>query len=150
MMKIININDATKIFIIAATTIITCVIVAIGMSQLNIARDLNNTALSQMSSLHNDLKNSDIKMYDDAEVTGSQIVNFIKKQLGDYTAPEIGPIYVYVKTNQAEHTYVDGTFINRIRNFTETNYYIKPTAKFISSIYKNDNNVILGVNFIQK
>jgi len=147
-MKTNNITDVTKILILAASTIITCLIVAIGMNMARDAKTLSNTATSQMSELNDDISNSDIKMYDGSYVTGSEVVNFIKKQLGDYAASQTAPIYVYVKT-VSENTYDNGNNIANIKNFSH-NMYIKPTSSFLGKVVKNINNVIIGVNFIQQ
>jgi hypothetical protein len=88
-------------------------------------------------------------MYDGNEVNGSDIVNLIKKILGDYTNLETSPVYVYVKTSLAENTYTNNIYIPYIKNFTDTRY-IKPTAVFTGGVVKNKNDVIIGIKFIQK
>ena len=141
-------SDATKIIILAAATLITCILASLGFVSMRSAKELNQTAISQMTDLNNGLKDSDIKMFDNIEVYGSEIVNFIKKELGDYEDGETGPIYVYVKTSTKENTYYNGAQISNIQNFTHENY-IKPTAIFKGKVDKNVNGVILGVQFTQ-
>lgn len=148
-MKTNNIDDATKIIILAATTLITCVLVSIGFISMRSAKELNQTAISQMTDLNNGLKDSDIKMFDNIDVYGSEITNLIKKELGDYKDGETGHLYVYVNTSTKENTYYNGSQIVNMQNFTHENY-IKPTAIFKGEIDKNENGVILGVRFTQK
>jgi len=147
-MKVNHIDIVVKILILAAATIITCVIVAVGMSAMNTAQDISETAISHMNSLNNEMADGDIKMYDDIYVSGSEVTNFIKKYLGDYEFPEVAPLHVYVKTNISENTYVNGSSISKIKSFADT-AYIKPTAKFLGNVLKNDNDVIVGISFIQ-
>lgn len=142
-------SDATKVLILAATTIITCILVGVGLLAMRTAKELNASAIEQMQDLNSDLQDSDIKKYHEIDVYGSDVINFIKKQLGDYKDGETAPIYVYVKTNLKEMTYTNGSQIKSMQNFTHV-YYIKPTAVFHGEVVKNENDVILGVRFTQK
>ncbi|NLK74033.1 MAG: hypothetical protein GX288_01930 [Clostridiales bacterium] len=148
-MKANRISDATKILLLAATTIITCVIASLGMIGMRSAKELNKTAMAQMRDLNNSLKDSELKKYDGLEVTGSDVINCIKKYLGDYVSGETAPLYIYVKTKLTENTYTNGSQIKNIQNFTHT-YYIKPTALFTGEVVKNENDVILGIRFTNK
>lgn len=148
-LKINNLSDVTKILIIAAATIITCIIVGIGFSALHIAKQLSSNTIDDMVSLNHDLIDNDIKMFDATEVTGSDVINFIKKQLGDYEVGETAPLYITIKSNISEYNHTNKEHIESIRDFRHM-YYIKPTAIFKGEVIKNENEVILGVSFIQK
>ncbi|NLZ82587.1 MAG: hypothetical protein GX915_02870 [Clostridiales bacterium] len=141
-------TDATKIILLAATTLITCILVSLGFISMRSAKELNETAISQMADLNDGLKDSDIKMFDNIDVYGSEIINLIKKELGDYEEGETGQIYVYVKTSTKDNTYYNGSQISDLQNFTNENY-IKATAVFKGKVDKNKNGVILGVQFTQ-
>lgn len=148
-MKLAFVTDSVKILIFAATVIITCILVALGFQAASVARGIGNNAILQMAEINNDLQSSDIKRYDQAEIYGSDVVNCIKKHLGDYQSTDIAPIYIGVITSLSEQTYTNGGYIKDIKNFTNTRY-VKPTAVFIGSVVKNENNVILGITFVQK
>lgn len=95
-----------------------------------------------------------ISMYDGEEVRGSQLTNFIKKNLGDYATTETAPIYVEVITKGSGITYKN-KYINKehlpdIKNFSSTQYYVKPTASFSCEVTKSVNEAILGIKFTQK
>ncbi len=95
-----------------------------------------------------------ITMYDGEEIKGSEVVNFIKKNLGDYSSTETSPIYVEVVTNHSGTTYTrrhtNNTNVKEIKNFSNTQYYIKPTALFTGEVIRDQNKVILGIRFTQK
>lgn len=148
-MKIVYISDSVKILIFAAAVIITCMLVALGFRAANAAKMISNSAITQMEELDHDLKYSDIKKYDGTEVYGSDVLNFIKKKLGDYTTSEIAPIYVNVITSLSENTYTNSVYIDNLKNFAH-DMYIKPTAVFKGNVIKNENNIIMGVTFTQK
>lgn len=145
-MKTNKLSEATKILLIAAVTIITCVIAGLGMMAMRSAQELNKTAMTQMQNLNESLQDSDIKKYDMIEVYGSDVVNCIKKYLGDYESGETAPIYIYVKTRLKENTYTNGTQIQNVQNFSHANY-IKPTEVLTGEVDKNQNDVILGIRF---
>ncbi|MBH1940637.1 hypothetical protein I5677_07025 [Mobilitalea sibirica] len=147
-MKINHITEAVKILIFAATVFITCILVTLGFQAAETAKEISGSAISSMAEINSDLKDSDIKKYDKTEVYGSDVVNFIKKYLGDYSVTETAPVYVLVKTSLAENTYTNGVYISDIRNFSNA-MYIKPTAVFTGEVIKNANDVIVGINFIQ-
>lgn len=148
-MKIGFLSDATKILIFAATIIITCILVVLGFRAANIAKGISQNATQQMTDLNNDIRDGDFMKFDCADVNGSEVINFIKKHLGDYTSSEAAPIYIYVKTTESENTYTNKAYFSSISNFTDTKY-IKPTALFIGEVIKNENKVIVGVSFIQQ
>lgn len=147
-MKIGFLSDATKILIFAAAIIITCILVALGFRATNIAKDISKSATEQMTDLNNDIKDGDIMKFDGADVNGSEVINFIKKQLGDYTSSETAPIYINIKTSATENTYTNRACFSNITNFTDA-MYIKPTAKFVGQVIKNKNKVIIGLSFEQ-
>lgn len=119
--------------------------------------DLRNTSDKVMEDtveMACDFDEHDIAMYDGEEIRGSSVVNYIKKNLGDYTAEEEAPIYVKVVTEVSgtiyTNEYVNKEHIKDIRNISELMYYIKPTAQFTSKVNRSDNKVILGITFTQK
>jgi hypothetical protein len=111
-------------------------------------RQVGFAATTQMSELNEDIMNSGIMKYDDLEVYGSDVVNCIKENLGDFTASETAPIYVRVETASSVNIYTNGSVIDEIRDFTKLRY-IKPTTVFRGDIITNINDVIVGIIFIQ-
>lgn len=98
---------------------------------------------------NDDIIDSGIKKYDDTKVNGSEVINCIKKLLGDYPEGETAQIYIYVKTSKSENTYTDKSYFSNITDFTDSRY-IKPTAVFMGKVIQNENKVILGLSFVQQ
>lgn len=96
----------------------------------------------------------DITKYDTEKVRGSEVVNFIKKNLGDYSATETSSIYVEVITKSMgtnyTNKYVNKDHLTDIKNFSSTRYYIIPTVMFLCEVIKTTNGAILGVKFTQQ
>jgi hypothetical protein len=100
---------------------------------------------------YNDYK---ITMYEYEDVKGSQVVNFIKKNLGDYSVTEAAPIFVRVNTvvsgTNYSNDYVNKEHIPDIKNVSAIDYAIMPNAYFHCEIIRSVNKVILGVSFTQQ
>jgi len=142
-------DNSLKGLILAAGVMITCLVLSVGFYFARESKALSSNSSSKLNDFSTELTESDLIMYDELEVTGSDVTNFIKKHLGDYTAIETAPIYVYVKTSTTENTYKNGAFIENIRTFTDIKY-INPLGKFAGDIVRDANDVNIGMKFIQK
>lgn len=147
-MKFNKLTDATKMLLMAAAIIITCLIVYVGMSVARSAQDLGKNANKQISKLDKDISNSGIMAFDNEIVNGSEVANLIREQLSSYAVGERAPIYIEVHTDTLRK-YTNKEHLANIRDFTHA-YYIKPTARFKGEVIFNDNDVIIGVKFEQQ
>ena len=95
------------------------------------------------------MKESNLTSYDELVLTGSDVVNFIKKHLDSYASIENSPLCIYIKTSNAENTYTNNSDIVNIKNFTH-NQYISPLGKFIGEVVRDENDVIYLMKFIQE
>ena len=142
-------SNVTKFLLLAFSLGITCLLIVYFKRVVDTGFDTSNTAVEKLNEFNKELSESDLTMYDGLEVTGSDIVNLIKKQLGSYGIAETTPLYVYVKTSNAENTYQNGASIVSIQDFSSTQY-VKPVAKFSCNIVRDLNDVIIGITFKQK
>lgn len=145
-------TNGLKLLLFAAATLITCFVISIGFHFTGKAKLVSNVALNQLSDYHAELTDSDLNMYDGLEVTGSDVIHFIKKHLGDYNSSQKAPIEVTVitvKNPERANTYDNNAKIKNIQNFTEA-CYIKPTNRFVGAVVKNTNNVITKIVFTIK
>lgn len=141
-------SNALKLILIAVSLLITCIVVKVGMIVVDNAKALSDTANEQITNMNQEMSNGEIMIYED-EVYGADVINAIKKLLGNYTSTETAPLYVYVKTSNSENTYINSTYFSYITDFTNSKY-IKPTAVFDGEVVKNKNRVIVGIKFIQQ
>ena len=148
-MKINNVSESVKFLLMAATLFITCSLIALGFYVHDNSQRLGSTVTRQIIDLNNELTQSDISKYDGLEVTGSDVINFIKKYLGDYTIEESGPFSVVVDVGSQTKVHSNKEYIHMITNFS-SEYYIKPTSKYMGSVKKNENLVIVSVQFAKK
>lgn len=134
---------------ISASVFITCGIIAFGIIAYKNASNTTVQTSKEMNQLSSDLSESDFYRYNGKEVQGDDVLNCIKEVLGEYGTTDTSPVYVYVVTSQSSNTYVNSACIDKISDFTETNY-INPLAKFRGEVIKNKNKVIIGINFTQE
>lgn len=142
-------DNSLKGFILAAGAVITCLVLSVGFLFARESKALSASSSGKLDDFATDLYENDLTMYDGLEVTGSDVVNFIKKQLGEYSVTETAPVYAYVKTSKAENRYQNGSSIKNIQDFTHVNY-INPLGKYSGFVIRDDNKVIVGVKFIEK
>ncbi len=142
-------SNATKFLLLAFSLGITCLLIVYFKRVADTGFDTSSTAREKLTEFNLCLSESEITMYEGVEVKGSDVVNFIKKHLSSYSATEIAPMYVYVKTSTTEATYQNGASVTNIQDFSST-LYIKPVAEFISAIIRDPNDVIIGVTFQQR
>lgn len=142
-------DNSLKGLILAAGAVITCMVLSIGFLFARESQAISVTSADKLNRFSSELSESDFTMYDGLEVTGSDVVNFIKKQLGGYSSAETAPVCIYVKTSKTGNYYANGSVIESIQNFTHVNY-ISPLGKFTGKIVRDGNKVITGINFIQK
>lgn len=146
-------NDLVpQIFLAVVSVILVGMIIYYVMISVKSTSRVANKLISQTEDTAIDIAEHEILKYDGEEISGAEVVNFIKKYLGDYTDTENAPIYVEVKKTGSTtiKRYTNKKYISDIKNFSNSEHYIKPTAKFIGEVVKNENKVILGIRFTQK
>ena len=146
-------DNSLKGLILAAGTIITCVVISLGFFIAREARETASGGANQINKLNTEFVESDKTIYDGATVSGSEVVNVIKK----FKKEKIG---IFVKTNRCS-TYYNNSFDTRTGEFVgavNTNYdptdassefYINPYGKFQGKIMRDENDVITGIIFEQ-
>ena len=149
-----NSDMVMYIFLSVTAIIIVGLIIYFIKNSLDSTMHTANHLINEQEQTATELEEYSIMKYDNEEVRGSEVVNYIKKQLGDYSSSETAPIYIQVKTmidgKSYTNTYTNSKYIADIKNFSSKQYYIKPTAWFTGKVVKSENKAILGVIFTQK
>lgn len=142
-------SNATKFLLLAFGLMLTCLLVVYSNMVFKTGLETSNTVMGKLDEFSKALAESDVTMYDGYEVCGSDVVNFIKKHLGSYDATEKAIVYVRVDTTVSSMTYQNGASIPEIQDFSSS-LYIKPVARFVCSVKRDENDVIIGINFAQR
>lgn len=153
-MKYKNNDLVPQIFLAVVGVILTGILIYYVTNSAKSTAKIADSVISEAEETAAGFTEYDIVMYDGEEIRGAEVVNFIKKYLGDYEEAEEAPIYIEVvsKYSGATYTqkYTNNIHISDIKNFSKQSYYIKPTAIFTGEVIRNENKVILGVKFTQK
>ena len=131
-------ENSLKGLMLAAGIIITCIIISLGFY---IAREAKFTDASKT-------------MYDGTEVSGSEVLNVIRK-----FSDETMGILVQTNKNKTYYNYdfdvdkgeLGKALDNSYKNAQDvaSDKYINPTARFQGSIVKDVNGTIIGIVFAQ-
>lgn len=148
-------DNSLKGLILAAGTIITCIVISLGFYIAREARDTAASGAGQISKLNAEFNESDKVMYDGLNVSGSEVINVINKFSG-------GDISIIVHTNKSSTQYDNmlddqmqtvigesNASVKTAQNMTST-LYINPNAQFVGSIIRDKNHAIIAITFTQE
>lgn len=142
-----------SIFLSVVGVILVGIIICYVQRSVETTTNLADVVIENTEEIASEYADYDIKIYDREEVRGSEVVNFIKKHLGNYEASEEAPIYIKVQNHGDDsdytNTYTNKVYLEDIKNFSSLKHYIKPTAIFVGEVIYSTNRTILGVKFSQ-
>lgn len=147
-------DNSLKGLILAAGTIITCIVISLGFYISREARDTAASGAGQISKLNAEFNESDKVMYDGLSVSGSEVINVINKFKN-------GDISIQVNTKKCATSYVNvlddkqteiiGSSSSSVKTAqnSQSNTYINPNGQFLGSIIRDVNYTIIGIIFSQ-
>lgn len=147
-------ENSLKGLILAAGTIITCVVISLGFFISREAKDTASNGANQINKLNAEFLESDKTIYEGATVSGSEVINVIKRFAGEKLA-------VCVATNKSVVSYGYNINMNsgNIGEKSQSNIadayseensaYINPYASFTGKIIRDGNDVITAIYFEQ-
>ncbi len=135
-------NHGLKALLIAASTIITCIIVGLGFSMAREAKQIGNYVVKELHSYRVSIEEQDYTKYDGVVVYGSDVVNLMKYV---FSVKETG-ISVTVEENGENRIYVESEDIEKAQEVGNT-YYIAPAAEYTGEVKRNQNDVIVDIFF---
>jgi hypothetical protein len=147
-------ENSLKGLLLAAGTIITCVVISLSFFIAREAKNTANNGANQINQLNAEFMESDKTIYDGARVSGSEVINVIKKFSNEQ-------ISVSVKTNKGITYYgycldeasgnittISSADIKNAYEISHSNY-INPYGMFLGKVIRDANNVITGIRFEQ-
>lgn len=152
-------ENGLKGLLLAAGTIITCIIVSLGFYIAREARDTAASGAGAISKLNSEFNENDKTMYQGLAVSGSEVLNVIAKFSSEDICIRVETIasgkskkYAHYGQNLSKDYQLSGTSdvdISEAKNKSSVNY-INPNATFNGSVQKNSNNVITCITFVQE
>lgn len=147
-------ENSLKGLLLAAGTIITCIVISLGFFISREAKETASNGANQIGKLNAEFLESDKVIYDGASVSGSEVINVIKKMQSE----DVGICVVTKKTSKFygfEFDAKTGEFGSKVSSDTESavssssEYYINPYVEFTGIVVRDVNNLITGIVFSQ-
>lgn len=149
-----SMENSLKGLILAAGTVITCIIISLGFYIAREAKDTAASGAGQINKLNAEFAENEKTLYDGTEVSGSEVLNVIRRFQNEACG-------IYVKTNKCERFYgyefelTSGNLIAKTDNtyklarMEDNEAYINPNARFMGNVIRDINNTITGIGFTQ-
>lgn len=143
----------------AAGIVITLAIISIAFIVFNIAKDGTMAGINKISAMNAQIAESDITIYDDQEISGSEVVNVIRKFNKSYLAIQVktgkdtsGTWYGYNASVSSGVATMGSESSSDIANAIDETHvrYINPNGRFISKVYRDNNGTAIVITFLQK
>ncbi|MBO5154470.1 MAG: hypothetical protein J6C00_09000 [Eubacterium sp.] len=148
-------ENSLKGLMLAAGIIITCIIISLGFYIAREASDTASSGTGQINELQAEFADTSKTMYENTEVSGSEVINVIRK-FGD----EMIGIKVQTKKNTSYYIYQFSDADGSLKNASTLDYksaqnaasanYINPTGRFLGSVVRDANGTITGLSFVQQ
>lgn len=142
-------DNINRFFIIAASLIITAGLIFFAFRMADVGTETAEHVMEEFVSLRDELQEGEILQYDATIVSGSDVVNFLRKYLPPHEENRISDITVTVVGREKRFTYRSYEDIKNITNFSHVSY-VDPCATFYGTIKKNENGVIAEILFEQR
>ena len=166
-MKTNYLSDAAKILIFAATIIVVCVLCAIGFKTANEGKSIVSSGTSQLNAMSSDYQDVNKSIYDGSTILGSELVSMIKKTVekGEYLSIVVQTLSSSTVTHynyQHTATTTAGVTTHVISNTSSTTFetkvtnqkgdpdFINPSAQFLGTVFKDENNNVICIEFKQQ
>ncbi len=138
-------SNGLKALLLAASTIITCIIVGLGFMMAREAKQIGNHVIEELHSYRIAVEEQDYIRYDGVIVYGTDVVNLMKKEFSGNT----NGIQIIVEDGAGRKVYEKEEDLDAVREIG-TIGYIAPTAEYTGEVVRNKNEVIIGLIFREK
>ena len=148
-------ENSLKGLMLAAGIIITCIIISLGFYIAREASDTASSGTGQINELQAEFADTSKTMYENTEVSGSEVINVIRK----FSDEMIG-VKVQTKKNTSYYIYQFSDTDGSLKNTSSLDYksaqnaasanYINPTGRFLGAVVRDANGTITGLSFVQQ
>lgn len=138
-------NNGLKALLIAASTIITCIIISLGFMMAREAGAIGNSVVGEFYRYRRVVEERDLMKYDGAVVYGSDVVNLMKKELSETADGFV----VTVKEKKTGYSYADRSGAEKAEDIEHAEYIV-PTSEYTGKVIRNENGVIMEILFVKK
>ncbi|WP_028393929.1 hypothetical protein [Bacillus cihuensis] len=154
-------DAAKKALFFGAGLFLTIGLITLFVMVYGSATEASKSAQTEFSGLQAELKDQKYLVYDNTKVSGSQVVNAVRKFKSEGEAGNIG---VYIETGKNGNGtgtwyYSNASSVNNLAKASvdtsnlsdETNSnYVNPSGMFNATIVRDSNNAIRAIKFVQE
>ncbi len=142
----------------AAGIVITLAIISIAFIVFNMAKDGTMEGAHKIQEMNSDIADSDVTIYDETEISGSEVVNVIRKFGDDFLGIQVmtgknaaGTWYGYTVALTADKGTIGAAASSSISNAIDetSNLYINPNGRFMGKVYRDSNGAVVAITFDQ-
>ncbi len=154
-------ENSLKMLMIGAAVVITLAVITSGFFILRQGQGILKNSAEKISEISSDIEETEFTMYEDQEVSGSEVVNMVRK----YDEKRMG-VYVETGKDSSGEWYINnisgvnsGDYIGEITTGGESistmidennNEYVNPNGRFLGKVVRNENDSIIGLYFVQQ
>lgn len=146
-------ENSLKGLILAAGTIITCLVISLGFFIAKEAKTSAANGAGQISKLNAEFIESDKIIYDGTQISGSELMNVMQKFKNESLAiiVQTGKTTVSYHYNYDEATGALNPSNSKYDTGTTAaaDKYINPTARFAGTVLRDQNGSIMAIKFVQ-
>lgn len=154
-------SDASKILIFAATIIVVCVLCAVGFKTANEGKSVVSSGTSQLNAMSSEYQDINKSIYDGSTILGSELVSLIKKTIEkeEYLSVVVKTLanttgthynYSHTVTDGVHSITSSGTASKTVPIEKNSKDFINPSAQFLGTVYKDENNNVICIEFVQQ
>jgi hypothetical protein len=153
--EVLFMENSLKGLMLAAGIIITCIIISLGFYIAREASDTANSGTGQISELQAEFSDMSKTIYDNTEVSGSEVINVIRK----FSDEDMGIKVTTKKNDTSYYNYQFGddgslksvsTLDYKTAQNVTSSKYINPTGRFLGTVVRDANGTITGLAFVQQ
>lgn len=138
---------ATRFLTLGAATIISCLLISLGMYQYRQAKQLSNAVNRRMIELSAWIEGEEVTQYDGVLMSGAEVVNFYKRFFTN--VQELPEFCMVIEQDNMRRVLASGEFLEELQT-EDSVLYCPNQAVYQCSVIRNQNGVITEVCFVKK
>ncbi|MBQ9120212.1 MAG: hypothetical protein IJY09_09215 [Lachnospiraceae bacterium] len=137
---------ATRFLTLGAATIISCLLISLGMQQYRQAKQLTNIVNRRMIELSAWMEGEEILQYHGVKVSGAEVLNFYKRFFCGFVPADFE---MQLVQNGCEISMKNGAYLAELQN-SKSLLYCPDNAVYQCNVVENQNRVITAVRFVMQ
>lgn len=142
-------ESALKGLMLAAGVVLTCIVIGLGFYLAREAKATAAASQDELSSYQQQIRENSLTKYDGLTVSGSDVVNFTKRQLSKYEVDSDDAISIQIITRSHSEVYNSNQYLRELREFTNDRY-VDPATFFLCQVSRDENDTICKIIFEQE